>query len=56
MIFKIKYKTQAEAISYYDWITGTGVSCMWDYDNQKHMIIEFNRAEDATAFRLKFGV
>lgn len=54
-MIKIKYKTQNEALAYYDWITETGVSCAWDFDKQ-HMLVDFVHEVDATAFKLRFGI
>jgi hypothetical protein len=58
MTLEIPYKSEEERIEYYSWITRTGISCSWNYynfKNKQYMIIEIED-EDATAFKLKFGI
>lgn len=51
-------KSETERLKYYDWITMTGISCMWDYRRHKgvdYMILELDE-EDAVALKLAFKI
>ena len=55
----LPYKNEVERLKYYDWITKTGISCMWDYCNHRqvnYMVLEVLDEEDAVALKLAFKI